>query len=287
MRKIKIKILSLLALLALSPMLMGAGSGGFPSRPKFSVAHIDSNEPLTGVNTTFFIDNHSVGGGLRFTVHPFDGSNVFIGSAGYMKNLAWTSENPDQQFMSINRSAFDFYNNHGTTPGSSYTPTRRFSISDLGVVALTNSLTSSKACATNFTRIAANYCLKTSGADIATALDTAACTQTTAISGLSDGVAVDFAINHQIVSQNSVARRSSNVSRFDPTDTTCATARETVNHEVYEHVAVAAETILSKVTHRAIAKTNTSGQAYFKYVGDVYGTTFKSGVSLLVIGYYD
>ena len=156
-----------------------------------------------------------------------------------------------------------------------------------GTLSLGGTLSSAKACASTFTRVGPNYCAKY-GAGTNTwvqTTNTAVCTQSTALSGVTDAKAVMVSGTLNTFSTNAVGSRLNILRFYGPTDTACATAITNFYVTTYEHVAVAVNTILGVAANTMLVPTNSSGQFYAKNGAAVGDGTLSN--LLYVIGYYD
>ena len=153
-----------------------------------------------------------------------------------------------------------------------------------GTLALSGTLSSTKACASGFTRISANYCQRTNGAVINKTVSASGCGQTTALTGVTDAKAVVFNLKLWIVANNAISGRTINFNSYAAASTTCfATAQAEFFAYTQEYVATAAGTTIFQSTSRLIAETTSTG------VANVNAVTLCTGcvVHMHAIGYYD
>lgn len=147
-----------------------------------------------------------------------------------------------------------------------------------GTLTLSGTLSSTKACATGFTRVTPNFCQADA---VGSASSVGACALNNAIAGASDVKAVLFRVESVLVTANSVALRTALLVTYAPTDTTCTTALINQDWTAREEVAAAATT-LSRNVGFFISRTNTSGQTYHAATRCASCT-----VSLFIAGYLD
>lgn len=158
----------------------------------------------------------------------------------------------------------------GTTPNSF----------DLGAL----NLTSSKACAANYTRLTPNYCIRNgAGQTVATITSSVVCQQTTALTGVTDAKAVRVSNQTFVGSSNAVGLRGILNNLHTGSDCLGGIVYQT-GARIREEVASAAGTDLLLVTEQFDIASNTSGQ--FRYDGLFISGTSSSS-TLKVLGYYD
>lgn len=161
--------------------------------------------------------------------------------------------------------------------------TDRLTIANDGTTTITNTLTSTKSCASGYTRIGPNYCKKDVPIGVVTISGTT-CTQTTALSGVSDAKAIDLSFKIYVEAANAVSARTNAISAYLPTDTTCAASTTAARFAtVYEHVAVAAGTTISISYQTATVMSDTSGRTYVMSSS----ATASQPVYIYVEGYHD
>lgn len=116
-----------------------------------------------------------------------------------------------------------------------------------GTLALGGTLSSTKVCASGFTRIGPNYCRKIT---ISTVAEVGACGPVTLPA--SGAKAVEFWVQNTVTSANAVGARSAWVSFW--ADSGCTTTLiSSFKTQVYEHAAVASGTILAEAVSVLVA----------------------------------
>jgi hypothetical protein len=151
-------------------------------------------------------------------------------------------------------------------------------------VSLTGSLTSTKACATNYTRAGPNFCQASPAVSTAWT-NQLACTQRTFTNALPAGAkAVYLQINWLVSANNGLLYRSGATSFFR--DTGCTVLGGQSNVGVMEFVATAAGTTIAQYTGHVIAPLSGTNQ-----ISNTQTTTGVNGQgninSVLVLGYFD
>lgn len=154
-----------------------------------------------------------------------------------------------------------------------------------GTLALSGTLSSSKACATGYTRISANYCARNSVGVADSFVSAGACAQTSALSGVTDAKGVQVLLFANNISAGAVGSRQMALSFYLPTDTTCAAGIFSATDSIYEFSAVAAGTLISTTNRTFNLLSSATGRLYVK------PSTFTSGTGasfdLFVLGYFD
>ena len=147
-----------------------------------------------------------------------------------------------------------------------------------GTLAVSGTVSSTKACATGFTRVTPNFCQANL---VGSASSVAACAISNPITGGSDVKAVLFRAEVILVSANSVALRAVLFQSYGPADTSCATALFREDIAAYEEVAKVLTTI-SRQGIYFVSRTDSSGQTY-------HNATLCASctVSLYNAGYFD
>lgn len=151
-----------------------------------------------------------------------------------------------------------------------------------GSIDVQSVLTSSRACASGFTRIGPNVCWITAGGvPTATALTNGTCTTVAVPSGSAAKILV-FNIRSFIFSNNAISLRTLQHQAWDTSG--CATNQfYNGSHSVFESVAVANQ-IYSEQGFQYAAPV-TSGNVFLRTLATTVGAS--SGTSFVVIGYYD
>ena len=166
------------------------------------------------------------------------------------------------------------------TPGGS----NEMSINSAGVLNLSQAPTSSAPCATGFTRITPNFCLATAAVTMSAATGNGGCTESAAISGVTDATAVLVHVETIIGSSNLAgAFDNDNVQFFLGSDTTCSGASQGyVWDQLYEFTAVSPSG--SNLAHhmwQRILPSSASGQYYYEEQNG------NGSINLGVYGYFD
>lgn len=150
-----------------------------------------------------------------------------------------------------------------------------------GTLNLSGTLASTKACASGFTRVSPNFCLRDNTGSVAVFSQSATgCVLSTALSA-SDVKAVLLRITQDVVSTNLVSLKVASVRIYAVGDTTCAGANYVeLDANIHEAVAVAAGTPLLRRESHHIVRTSSTGVFPVQWVsgGTVAGT---------VDGYFD
>jgi hypothetical protein len=133
-----------------------------------------------------------------------------------------------------------------------------------GTLALSGTLSSTKACASGYTRVGPNYCAITDGTTgqvlVSAASATIACTQSPALTGVTDAKAVQVTVNSTVFALNAAAQRGWNAQLYGPTGSTCSVATVNIGYLIREFVAVAGTTVLGQATASYLVKSSTTGQ---------------------------
>lgn len=147
-------------------------------------------------------------------------------------------------------------------------------------------VSSTKACATGYTRLTPNYCLRTSGViDTTGGTQNTACQISNTLSGVSTAVAVDVNISMNAETSNVAGSlRSVTFNSFLSTDTSCATINNSFTVTKIEEVACLTCQMGEDLVH-TILKSNTSGQYRFTYTGNF--TNGNWNANHYIVGYYD
>lgn len=290
----KIKSLTLLALLAVSPLLLGAGLGGFPSQPKFKKTEVNSTglalpacttDPATCATFTVTAENStnnagtSARGMARFvnaTTHAniiIDGNGVAAVRFAQLGGMRWNfKKNAAAEIGANAGSDFEIqsFDDTGVHLGYPFIITR-----SNNKVSIVGTLYSSKACAAGYTRKSPNYCGAGTGSSL---LTTAGCYAVG--SSASDAVSQDYVFDVQITSANAVAERS--ILAELHTNSSCTAIAETLAWRTYEFSAVADGTIIYRIVQRLKVDANAR---WIKFVSESGGTS--TGVIAYSEGYGD
>ncbi len=151
-------------------------------------------------------------------------------------------------------------------------------------IATTGTLSSSKACASGFTRIGPNYCANANLGTFVAWADATACTGRATETLPSDAKAVLLGLNWQVFSNNAVGLRQNRV--FFYADTACSQTSSILQMYTREQVATAAGTVLAQHTHTVVVPLTATST--FRTSQDNAGGNGNSDVvESFVIGYYD
>lgn len=156
-----------------------------------------------------------------------------------------------------------------------------------GTLAVSGTLSSTKACASGFVRVMPNYC-KALGEGTGVALSVVGtCVQSTALSGVTDAKAVVATQLFQVTSQNVAGVRQIQVAVYGATDTTCISAKaHQYDALIREQVATAGGTLLlTAAGASAILPSDATGRIVAKLVSNSSGGAFTA--NLYIAGYFD
>lgn len=156
-----------------------------------------------------------------------------------------------------------------------------------GSFSTSGTVSSTKACASGFVRVGPNYCRYTGGIyNIFTATTTTACTQSPAITGVSDAAAIVLELKATVSSANAIAQRQSLSNIFHDGNTTCSLTSDyrKAGTQMREFAAVATGTIFHTSSAEYTVKSNATGR--FWYTATIDGGANSSVVAVLA-GYYD
>lgn len=158
-----------------------------------------------------------------------------------------------------------------------------------GSLALSGTLSSAKACATDYLRVGPNYCARNIAAQLAAfnVSTTTACTQSTALTGVSDAKAVLMAMESNVTSNNAIALRQAVAQIYSPVDTNCNGPEGIIGNfggTVREFAAVAVGTQILVVRTTIVAPSDASGRFYF--TATINGGT-STAATAYVLGYFD
>lgn len=285
----KIKVLALLALLAFSPFLLGAGSSGFPSRPTFSKVTVTplSTDVLSGSD-----------GNIK-VVAPLNGGGLISNSA--VITIGGTANNPAiTNTIATYRYTINGLRRWGTringdleTGGDAGSNFEVESFTDAGAhkdypirclrgsseCDFSGTVGSTKACATGYMRVGPNFCYGVQATSVVNVTGSAACAQSTAPANLTDAKAVLMAVSLLVKSTNTLNANDVATLSFGTT-TGCATVIDQ-SLEVHEFVALAA-TEIGRSIRTFVVPTNATGQFFFS-------TSSSAGsiVTATPIGYFD
>ena len=149
-----------------------------------------------------------------------------------------------------------------------------------GTLAVSGTVSSTKACYTGYTRVSPNFCLKDEEGGAVFSLSASGCTLSTA-PGPTDVKALLLTVSHQVISANAVGFRTSTARIYAPSDTTCALGGQvTFDTAMREFAAVAAGTSFFQREFPLIVKTSATG---------VFPVQWQAGgvASAIVAGYFD
>lgn len=144
---------------------------------------------------------------------------------------------------------------------------------------------STKPCGTGYTRLTPNFCKSNTYNAIAftmTAGAPGACTQTTALTGVTDAKGVLFQVAVGMQSRNVAGQRVTTGSFFDATNC-LGTIKAQVQGIAYEFSAVSAGTIIEQNTSFVPVVTNGNGQVFTQQAD----TNGPHTINLYVAGYFD
>lgn len=288
----KIKALLLLALLAVSPLILAAGSGGFPSKPTFAKVTVKTNE-IAGAVKVYQRDGNDLGFvlfGSMAATHPAFTNSVEAASAGdsayltasvYWNGTGWIASEgvagsgyASMIILNQTNCLVSFQSATGLTLGGAATPVEVLCIRRDGSVA------SSKACASGFARITPNFCSRSTNSSNYASLVRNTCTAVARPS--SDTVAVLVRMEGTARSANGAGvLRRTQVSAY--ADSSCAAAAKIIaDASVYEFVATATTTI-GKDT--AVGVVHLVGSNFYLQFTDDAGDQGLGAYSLE--GYFD
>lgn len=155
----------------------------------------------------------------------------------------------------------------------------------------TGALSSTKPCATGYTRVTPNYCATTGAPQVVVNAmgPSAACTQSLALTNVTDAKGIYARSLAAIVSTNALGLKIGAISLFGPSDTGCTggvgAGVDSAITRVREEVAVVAGTSLVEAHGKEhILATSTTGRFYYNEPGVM---TTGSTVSVIVLGYFD
>ena len=154
-------------------------------------------------------------------------------------------------------------------------------------VAVTGASSSTKACASGYTRITPNYCkILATGIILQLATNSTACVQSTSLSGVANAKGIHVFVTIRHVAGNSIAQRYASVTFYRPTDTAC-TGTYTAYGQAgyYEYVAKAVDAILGDSLMPFVLESDTSGRFYAKTL-DIVGAGANNHI-VSVLGYFD
>lgn len=168
---------------------------------------------------------------------------------------------------------------------------KKFSVSAGGAVSAgsmntSSTLSSTKPCASGYTRVGPNYCERNSLNAGEVFNYTVSCRQSNALSGVSDAKGVELLITNTITGKNSVGSyNTAQIDFFPQSNSACESqpinkAQDTVR----EWTAVSPDTVIAVHTHQIKIGSNAEGQ--FRYRTNLTGGITTS-VHVQRIGYYD
>lgn len=286
------KLLALLLLL-LPAIALAAGGGGLPSRPSFQAVTVETND-ATGA-TSALLGKNSTGAAVSVGVYGISniaGANapaayrmgqcnfgIAVGTAcrrwGLRKNFdAETGANAGSNFE------LETFDDTGAHLDYIFTCTRAS-----GNCSFAHSLGSSKPCANGYSRVVPNFCAVNAASAQNVFSYTTTCTQTTALTGVTDAKGVLAQVYMSPTSLNSVGLREVDLYHYAPTDAACATPIFANIFSVQEFVATVANTTIGLNREGPITvQTNATGQWYAK--GATTGGA-GPGTTVVVLGYFD
>ena len=153
----------------------------------------------------------------------------------------------------------------------------------LGATAFTGAVTSSKACGTGFTRTTPNFC-RASVISQQTWTPAVAVTAHYVDSNIPDGSQVMLRLHLQALSDNAVALRQMYALFY--TNAGGGTQIAETKFSVYEHVGVAAGTVLGESQDLVILPTSNSGYVYV-YSSETKGNGNAYIDKVSIVGYFD
>lgn len=313
----KIKVLALLALLAASPVLFGAGSGGFPSRPKFKSITVDVADTTGAVvglgvintldatsNTRILAASYSTnpavtnrpaaicwGVGVdttdsskRWCLRKHGGAGQFetggnVGSDFQLESFDDTGAHLMYPLI-VSRATGTVTFGTSTAGQSGSVQILSDSLGNGGTLALGGTLSSTKACAAGYTRVNPNFCrLDSGGTNVLVAGTDGTCKQTAAIAA-SNAKAVLGYVRSSVYSAGVAGARSLTVQAHS--NATCTNSIFLESYEIYEQAAIAAGTQLTRMfSPTVVLPSNLTGQFYLTESGG-------SGIAdFVVTGYFD
>lgn len=164
------------------------------------------------------------------------------------------------------------------TGGSALTP---------ATIALSGTLSSTKACAAGYVRVGPNLCLTLNPQGIGSVTPSLGCTQSTALTGVTDAKAVLLNLTSNLFSTNAVGLKKIGVIFFEPTDNLCAAnggLGVTSNLFWHYEFAATAATQIQKSTISRVLESDSSGRFYYTEIGT---GTAGSSVGMGIAGYFD
>ena len=151
-------------------------------------------------------------------------------------------------------------------------------------VTLSCELASTRACASGYTRVGPNLCMRDAGG-LQVFNSSTSCAQTTALTGVITAKAVMVTVSLVATSKNAKALRQVTLQAFGQTDNTCLTALDSSVVAAYEFNATATGTIIINTTDSRVFRSDASGQFYAKTINNSSGTGFVARYT--IVGYLD
>lgn len=296
----KLKIFVLLTLLCVSPHLLAASSGGFPSRPKFQELYVKNNS-LGGENVTRSV----------FIEAPPDSPDILILNAitNFTKRAGMVKFKRDgvhRWSMGLDSdvegggntgSSFYFraYNDAGVALGGPQMRIQRYNggfveIGAAGGLVVANTLNvsggidiqswlfSTKSCAAGYTRVTPNFCLLNDASGAGTAIVVADGCKATP-SPHADATNVLLRVQTWGVSQNAVGNRALSLASYR--DIACAGVHDKLDRTVREWNATAGSIALDEAEFMVTARV-VAGNFYLKRLD-----AGQAAALVLIQGYYD
>lgn len=263
----------IILLLLLFPLLASAtGSGGFPSRPTFQQEIIQPpvDEPLV-----FKLKSRDSGtsqtGRILFQRNGFDRWDIRRGS---------DAEDGTSLSGHYGGSSLTF---HPLDNAGIFTSCNNLTFARDGTSSFCGTVSSTKACASGYTRVGPNFCIKDNGVFDAIITPTVGvCTATTALTGVTDAKAVMVHVIQTLQSTNAAgADHQQNAILYS--DSGCALSPTNQNVQAREFSATAAGTAILQVTNDRPVKSSATGVFYVKTV-EVNG---PHQMEIQVLGYFD
>lgn len=157
----------------------------------------------------------------------------------------------------------------------------------LGAFTVTGTVTSTKACASGFTRRGPNYCQRTTTTSVVAWTDATACTaRTTGMSLPADAKVVLLELRFQALAGNAVGSRTNFVTFYNNSGCTGNVTSATATHTTHEQAAVAAGTVLSQRDHFVMAPL-VATDTFYTIQGNAGGNGNADVLNHYVQGYFD
>lgn len=254
----RIKIFSLVALLLASPLLLAAGSGGFPSKPRFQEA--------------FFVGNSG-----NAWVGNSSSTDGWLAIGAYHDGTNWRASATSAVLIGKSATVFSLATNSGLTIGNTFTPGTRFSLGSSGLT-INVPLVSSRACAAGYTRVTPNYCH--ANTPTLTGLVRDVCTTDNSLP--SDAEVAVVQTTAFAGTANSAADRSAYV--IFHTSNTCAANLLTGSSAVGREFSAVAGSIVATDTNTSLIVLDASQDFFMKFTDDA-GNLGQGYYG--IVGYFD